>query len=144
MTERHIVLTTKQSFFEKQLIENVDSNQKCVIWNRKKYETILNKIKIGIKEHSSDYYHMQRFDVLHCGDVEKLIKKRQSLTDPILYYAYAEEIYSIVMNLSETQETELDVHVCAVCENPCFSNVQCSTCAQYIHELCSKGNMSIL
>ncbi|CAG2200904.1 unnamed protein product [Mytilus edulis] len=37
------------------------------------------------------------FDVLHCGDVEKLIKKRQSLTDPILYYAYAEEIYSIIM-----------------------------------------------
>ncbi|CAG2230390.1 unnamed protein product [Mytilus edulis] len=34
------------------------------------------------------------FDVLHCGDVEKLIK---SLTDPILHYAYAEEIYSIVM-----------------------------------------------
>ncbi|VDI33512.1 Hypothetical predicted protein [Mytilus galloprovincialis] len=40
---------------------------------------------------------MQRFNVLHCGDVEKLIKKRQSLTDPILYYAYAEEIYSIIM-----------------------------------------------
>ncbi|CAC5388944.1 unnamed protein product [Mytilus coruscus] len=218
----------------------------------------------------------KEFDVLHCGDVEKLIKKRQSLTDPILYYAYAEEIYSIVMrahlntghggrdkmlkevnkkyanvtrhalnlfkemceecqlkkgklpfeknnshhsginrspykamfgcdakiglsssslpqeilgslqteedliqhfqssdkpaeinndnpnelssdkpnepgevsqlnaalNLSETEETELDVHVCAVCENPCFSNIQCSTCAQYIHELCSKGNIS--
>ena len=33
----------------------------------------------------------------HGGDVEKLIKKRQSLTDPILYYAYAEEIYSIIM-----------------------------------------------
>ncbi|CAG2258172.1 unnamed protein product [Mytilus edulis] len=180
--------------------------------------------------------HGFQFDVLHCGDVEKLIKKRQSLTDPILYYAYAEEIYSIIMrahlntghggrdkmlkevnkkspykamfgcdakiglsssslpqeilgslqteedliqhfqssdkpdeisndrpnelssdkpnqldeesqlnaalNLSETQETELDVHVCAVCENLCFSNIQCSTCAQYIHELCSKGNIS--
>ncbi|CAC5377298.1 unnamed protein product [Mytilus coruscus] len=46
------------------------------------------------------------------------------------------------LNLSESQETELDVHVCAVCENPCFSNIQCSTCAQYIHELCSKGNIS--
>ncbi|CAG2215482.1 unnamed protein product [Mytilus edulis] len=203
--------------------------------NREKYETILNKIKIGLKGHSSDYYHMQRFDVLHCGDVEKLIKKRQSLTDPILYYAYAEEIYSIIMrahlntghggrdkmlkevnkkspykamfgcdakigisssslpqeilgslqteedliqhlqisdkpdeisndfqnelssdkpnqldeesqlntalNLSETQETELDVQVCAVCENPCFSIIQCSTCAQYIHELCSNGTI---
>ncbi|CAG2246400.1 unnamed protein product [Mytilus edulis] len=48
------------------------------------------------------------------------------------------------LNLSETQETELDVHVCAVCENPCFSNIQCSTCAQYIHELCSKETYLIL
>ncbi|CAG2204062.1 unnamed protein product [Mytilus edulis] len=46
------------------------------------------------------------------------------------------------LNLSETQETELDVHEFAVCENPCFSNIQCSICAQYIHELCSKGNIS--
>ncbi|VDI11670.1 Hypothetical predicted protein [Mytilus galloprovincialis] len=33
------------------------------------------------------------------------------------------------LNLSEFQKTELDVHVCAVCENPCYSNIQCSTCA---------------
>jgi hypothetical protein len=30
-------------------------------------------------------------------DIEKLIKKRQAITDPILYYAFAEEMYSIVL-----------------------------------------------
>ena len=35
--------------------------------------------------------------MLQCGDVEKLIKKRQSESDQILYYSYAEEVYSIVM-----------------------------------------------
>ena len=38
-----------------------------------------------------------RFDVIQCGDIEKLIKKRQAITDPILYYAIAEEMYSIVL-----------------------------------------------
>ena len=59
MAEGHVVLTPEQRFTN-QLIENADSNQKNVIWNREKYETILNKIKIGLKGHSSDYYHMQR------------------------------------------------------------------------------------
>ncbi|CAC5395658.1 unnamed protein product [Mytilus coruscus] len=114
----------------------IDAIVRCYVLNEslQGVEGIFWQIEVSVQ-------HLQ-FDVFHCGDVEKLIKKRQSLTDPILYYAYAEEIYSIVLNLSETQETKLDVHVCAVCKNPCFSNVQCSTCAQYIHEQCSKGNMS--
>ena len=57
MTEGYFVLTPEQRFTN-QLIENSDSNQKSIIWNREKYETILNKIRL--KGHSSDYYHMQR------------------------------------------------------------------------------------
>jgi hypothetical protein len=38
-----------------------------------------------------------KFDVIQCGDIEKLIKKRQAITDPILYYAFAEEMYSIAV-----------------------------------------------
>ena len=46
-----------------------------------------------MKKHISFF----RFDVIQCGDIEKLIKKRQAITDPILYYAFAEEMYSIVL-----------------------------------------------
>jgi hypothetical protein len=42
-----------------------------------------------VKKHISFF----RFDVIQCGDSEKLIKKRQAITDPILYYAFAEEMY---------------------------------------------------
>ena len=38
-----------------------------------------------------------KFDVIQCGDIEKLIKKRQAITDPILYYVFAKEMYSIVL-----------------------------------------------
>jgi hypothetical protein len=30
------------------------------------------------------------------GDIEKLIEKRQAITDPILYYAFAEEMYIVL------------------------------------------------
>ena len=43
------------------------------------------------------FFSFFRFDVIQCGDIEKLIKKRQAITDPILYYAFAEEMYSIVL-----------------------------------------------
>jgi len=31
-------------------LENLESSQKCVIWKREKYESILNKVKTGKKE----------------------------------------------------------------------------------------------
>ena len=43
------------------------------------------------------FFSIFRFDVIQCGDIEKLIKKRQAITDPILYYVFAKEMYSIVL-----------------------------------------------
>jgi hypothetical protein len=42
-------------------LENLESSQKCVIWKREKYESILNKVKTGKKELPQDYYYMQRY-----------------------------------------------------------------------------------
>ena len=60
MAEAQIVLSNEQKFTSK-LLENLESSQKCVIWKREKYESILNKVKTGKKELPQDYYYMQRY-----------------------------------------------------------------------------------
>jgi hypothetical protein len=57
MAEAQIVLSNEQTFTSK-LLENLESSQKCVIWKRGKYESILNKVKTGKKELPQDYYYM--------------------------------------------------------------------------------------
>lgn len=60
MSEAQIVLSNEEKFMSK-LLENLESSQKCVIWKREKYESILNKVKTGKKELPQDYYYMQRY-----------------------------------------------------------------------------------
>ena len=36
----------------------------------------------------------KRFNVLSIGDVEKLVKKRKTEDEPILYFTFSEELYS--------------------------------------------------
>jgi hypothetical protein len=50
----------------------------------KLYELYKGHVKIfdWKKKHISFF----RFDVIHCGDIEKLIKKRQAITDPYVFF----------------------------------------------------------
>ena len=36
----------------------------------------------------------KRFDVMSIGDVEKIVKKRKTEDEPILYFTFSEELYS--------------------------------------------------
>lgn len=42
------------------------------------------------------YYILNKYEVLLCGDVEKLIKKRKSPEDRPIYYATIEDTYDII------------------------------------------------
>lgn len=37
-----------------------------------------------------------RYEVLLCGDIERLIKKREKLDDPVLYYVTIEETFDVI------------------------------------------------
>jgi hypothetical protein len=46
---------------------------------------------------------------------------------------------STAMSESQGANTEADIQLCPVCENPCFIFVTCSVCANFVHDLCSKA-----
>ncbi|XP_068234271.1 KRAB-A domain-containing protein 2-like [Palaemon carinicauda] len=43
-----------------------------------------------------EYYLMSKYEVLQCGDVEKIIKKRQTLDETPVYYVSIEDTFDIV------------------------------------------------
>ena len=43
-----------------------------------------------------DYYLLNKYEVLQCGDIEKLIKKRRRPQDDILYYVSIDDTYDII------------------------------------------------
>ena len=65
-----------------------------------KYFTFINDIKVAAgktKEKSRyEYYILKKYEILECGDIEKLIKRRVEPTDPIIYYISIEDTYDAI------------------------------------------------
>ena len=64
------------------------------------YEKTIDELKsashVSGKKTRRQYHLLKKFEILQCGDVEKLIKKRESkLSDPV-YFVYIEEMYGVI------------------------------------------------
>ena len=49
--------------------------------------------QVSSSKSGHDYYILNKYEVLQCGDVEKLIKKRSSPEDPPIYYVCIKETH---------------------------------------------------
>ena len=57
----------------------------------------------GGKKSVEEYNASKRFDMLSIGDVEKLVKKRKTEDEPILYFIPSEELYSKIQEIHVQQ-----------------------------------------
>ena len=90
---------TLEDEFKAKLFEKYAKCQKYLI-PKVEYYRIIESLKMTNQQSSSktrhEYYLMTKFEVLVCGDVEKLIKKRNLAEDSPVYYATIEETYDII------------------------------------------------
>ena len=56
-----------------------------------------------VQKSSDEYNAAKRFDILTIGDVEKLIKKRKTEEEPILYFVTNEELYDKIQEIHTQQ-----------------------------------------
>lgn len=93
-TQRNFEAEFKQNLFDKYA-----QCQKYLIPKEEYYKTI-EELKAAAQVLSTksrhQYYILKKYEVLSCGDVEKLIKKRKSPGDHPVYYATIEDTYDIV------------------------------------------------
>jgi len=73
---------------------------KKVLIPKEQYFKIIQEVKTAAESITSksrrDYYLLNKYEVLQCGDIEKLIKKRRRPEDDILYYVSIEDTYNII------------------------------------------------
>ena len=85
--------------FSQTLFEMYRRNEKYLI-PRDVYNQTLNDLKVASAEKSTksrhSYYILGKYEIMQCGDVEKLIKKRTSSEDPSKYYVYIEEMFGVI------------------------------------------------
>ena len=85
--------------FREKLYEKYLECQKYFIPKEVYYKTIedLKTVaKVSTKKSRHQYYILKKYEVLTCGDVEKLIKKRMSPEDRPVYYVTIEDTYDII------------------------------------------------
>ena len=85
--------------FRNKLNEKYSKCQKHLIPKEVYYKTIEDlKTVTDVSNTKSrhQYYILNRYEVLTCGDVEQLTKKRKSPEDRPIYYANIEDTYDII------------------------------------------------
>ena len=85
--------------FRGKLFEKYSECQKYLIPREVYYEAIEDlktMTKVSTSKSRHQYYILKKYEVLTCGDVEKLIKKKKSPEDHPVYYATIEDTYDII------------------------------------------------
>lgn len=93
-----------ENTFRGQLEQLRVSNKKSLLLSKEEYFDLIQELKVaascGDKTKTwRQYYILKRYEVLQCGDVEKLIKKRNKVNGEegqTVYFAHIDEMHDIV------------------------------------------------
>ena len=87
---------TSQAFLERWLSFFDAKKKNLTSLSAERYSEFSDLVKVArskqVQKSSSEYNAVKHFDILTIGDVEKLIKKRNTEADPILYFVTNEEL----------------------------------------------------
>ena len=92
-------VTSAEEKFTRELFKRYEVNKKYLIPKTRYYDIIdsSKSAAAGVNKKSrNDYYLMSRYDVLLCGDVWKLIKKRNSPDETPLYFVTIEDTFDVI------------------------------------------------
>ena len=89
-------------YVKNELYKKFESLKKVLI-PKPEYVLFINELKhfneqSSAKSHQG-YYILSKYDILQCGDVEKLIRCRKSNDDPKQYYVHIEETFDVILNV---------------------------------------------
>ena len=98
-----------ENTFRAQVEQLCASDKKFGLITQEEYFNLVEELKVAASRDKSktrrQYYILQRYEVLQCGDVEKLIKKRNEANgeEQTVYYAHTNELYDIVKLMTRQQ-----------------------------------------
>lgn len=92
-----------ENTYRAQLEQLHASDKKVGLLTKEEYFSLIEELKVAASQTTTktrrQYYILKRYEVLQCGDVEKLIKKRRGTNgeeQTTVYFAHIDEMYDIV------------------------------------------------
>ncbi|XP_076053598.1 KRAB-A domain-containing protein 2-like [Oratosquilla oratoria] len=86
-----------EAFFREELLKRYEL-KKPVLLPKEQYNKIIAELTAtdtSVKKTPHEYYLLKKYEVLKCGDVLKLIRRRNANEEPI-YFAKLEDTYDII------------------------------------------------
>lgn len=92
--------------FKQKIAQLHASEKKSVLISKDDYFDLVDEVKEAANVTGSktwrQYYLLKRYQILLCGDVEKLIRKRKDDGDDIIYFAHNDDLYDIIKRVHVT------------------------------------------
>ena len=91
-----------ENTFRAQVEQLRASDTKIGLLSKEEYFNLIEELKVAASTDKSktrrQYYILKRYEVFQCGDIEKLIKKRNEANGEVqtVYFAHIDELYDIV------------------------------------------------
>ncbi|XP_041379797.1 KRAB-A domain-containing protein 2-like [Gigantopelta aegis] len=85
--------------FREQLVKKRESDNKSLLWTKTEYFSLLEELKEACSAKSKSprqYYILGRYEILQCGDVEKLIRKRGASDQEPIYFTHIDDMFDII------------------------------------------------
>ncbi|KAK3880669.1 hypothetical protein Pcinc_014827 [Petrolisthes cinctipes] len=85
-------------FYEKVMLKK-NSDSKSLLLTKIEYYNLIEELKVAASaknKSNRQYYILGRYEVLQCGGVEKLIKKRKDRTQEPVYFVHIEDMFDTI------------------------------------------------
>ncbi|XP_063887764.1 KRAB-A domain-containing protein 2-like [Scylla paramamosain] len=85
-------------FYEKVMLKK-NSDSKSLIMTKIEYYNLIEELRVAASaknKSNRQYYILGRYEVLQCGGVEKLIKKRKDETQELVYFVHVEDLFETI------------------------------------------------
>ncbi|XP_068226108.1 KRAB-A domain-containing protein 2-like [Palaemon carinicauda] len=89
---------SQENFYEKVMLKK-NSDSKSLILTKIEYYNLIEELRVASSAKSKSnrqYYILGRYEVLQCGGVEKLIKKRKAETQEFVYFVHVEDMFETI------------------------------------------------
>lgn len=93
--------------FKEKVAQLHAGEKKSVLISKEEYFNLIEEVKgagniAGTSKTGRQYYILKRYQVLLCGDVEKLIRKRSNDSEDVVYFAHNDDLFDIIKRVHVT------------------------------------------
>lgn len=90
---------SEEALFYKKVMGKKNSDSRTLLLTKTESYDLIKELRVAASAKNKSnwqYYILGRYDVIQCGDVEKLIKKRNKRAQELVYFVHIENMFDTI------------------------------------------------